>query len=88
MFIRDAAYFLLGSVIGVVMHAIFLKIFSMHQQKTNEQILLVGILQILLITYIIHVWKTPPPGIFNLGLIVSQELFLTRLYPRNRKTHI
>lgn len=83
MFIRDTLSFLRGAIIGMIMHTLFLKVFGLHARVDSTNLICIGIFQIICIAGIRSIG--PPEAMFTIGLVSAQELFISRVYPRNAK---
>lgn len=83
-FINDVTMFFLGAIIGTILHWIFDYIVKTYNIQSQQILLILGSIQLLLIASITRLLTSTLSiqGLFILGIISSQELIITRIYPR------
>jgi uncharacterized membrane protein len=83
-FINDVTMFFLGAIIGTILHWIFEFIVKTYNIHSHQLLLIIGIIQLLMIALITRLLTSTLSiqGLFILGIISSQELIITRVYPR------
>jgi hypothetical protein len=82
---RNTTMFFVGAGIGIVMNHLFS---SLYERWGSSNELGLSILQLLLIAALISYFsaEVQSMGLFISGLLMAQELYITRFLPQKRKT--
>ena len=84
-FINDVTMFIIGSMIGTILHFSIEYIIDKYKVETTRDLTIIGVLQLCVIAYIAKFLTnlTGLVGFLTLGLFTSQRIVLYSLFPKN-----